>query len=455
MMLSTLEQAGVGRVLNRDCEFTSLSTDTRNITPGQLFVALVGDNFDAHAMLEKAQEKGACALVVMREMAIDLPQLIVADTTRALGAIGAVFRHAFIGKVVALTGSSGKTTVKGMLHEVLSRAGGCVSTQGNYNNHIGVPLTLARLENNAAYAVVEAGTNHPGEIAYLSQLISPDVAMLTSIMPAHIGHFGRLSAIAEEKAEIFTDAASTVVVNLDMPYLDVIAPKLNGKRVIGFSMNATQGKALPFELQKVIAPTEIRTDELGRVAFTVPLSSGLVDAQLAVFGRHNIANALAAVAAADSLGVAPEVIVEGLQAYQPDAGRMQYVAGIRGARIINDTYNANPGSMKAAIDFLADFSNSILVCGDIGELGEATLALHEEVGAYAKEKEISQVFSVGEHSAAITRAFGSSGTHFENKDALLDALLPKIQQDSVVLVKGSRAAAMETVVEALSASGGN
>ncbi len=455
MKLSALQNAGIGRLVNGDCECVSLSTDTRHLFAGQLFVALVGERFDAHTMLEQAKDKGACALVVEREVDISIPQLVVDNTTIALGAIGAFIRKTFQGKVVALTGSSGKTTVKGMLHQILARAGGCISTQGNYNNHIGVPLTLARLESSASFAVVEAGTNHPGEIAYLSQLIAPDVAMLTSIMPAHIGHFGRLSAIAEEKSEIFTASADPVVVNLDAPHLDVVAPKLRGKHVVGFSMAAALSEAYPFQIEKIITPSNIRSDELGRVGFSVPLNGKALDVQLALFGRHNIANALAAIAAADILNVPHDVIIEGLQAYAPEVGRMQYIPGCRGAHIINDSYNANPGSMKAAIDFLADFPSSILVCGDIGELGEATVALHEEVGAYAKEKKVSQVFSVGEYSEAVTRAYGSTHTHFKNKDALLSGLLPEIQEGSVVLVKGSRAAGMETVVEALCATGGN
>ncbi len=454
-----LAEKNIGRLVGNDCEFARLNTDTRSIEEGDLFVALKGERFDAHEMLGQAAEKGACALVVEHEASLKLPQLVVDNTTAALGGIAAQYRQQFSGKVVAITGSCGKTTVKGMLDAICSEAGACMSTRGNFNNHIGVPLTLSRLNTSFDFAVVEAGTSNPGEIGYLTELIQPDVAVVTNVMPAHLGGFGSLSAVAREKSAIYGGEKSDAiaVVNLDDKNLDILSAHLSGRRVIGFTLNDSAAPEA-LRLNGCVSLVNASVNALGCYSFVAKYGSdgaeeNKVSISLPLIGMHNLANALAAIATAIAIGISVDHIKTGLEKFTGEAGRMQVKRGINGATVIDDSYNANPGSVKAAIDAVAGWEESILVCGDMAELGEDSQRLHQEVGEYAKSKKIKTVMTVGVESEALSKAF-DGGVHFSNKVALEEVLKPHLNEKSLVLIKGSRSAAMETVVRTITELGG-
>ncbi len=454
MKLSSLVEKEIGRLIGPDCEFALLSTDTRSIKNGELFVALKGDNFDAHDMIEVANEYGACALVVERELETSLPQLIVDNTTHALGDISAEYRKAFNGKVIAITGSSGKTTVKGMLESICSEAGNCLATHGNFNNYIGVPLTLARLNNSFDYAVIEAGTSNAGEIQYLTGLIQPHVAIITNVQPAHISGFGSLRAVAVEKTAIYggDKGKSIAIVNLDDENIRAFDSQLDSRQVIGFTIQDRVPDTSGLALNGSVYVSRSSVDDMGRASFLANIDDQELEVSLAVLGTHNVANALSAIAAAKAVGIELADIKRGLECFTGAPGRMQVSTGINGMTLVNDTYNANPGSVKAAIDFLGGFDQSVLVCGDMGELGNDSESFHKEIGRYAKSKKVKKVFTVGKTSIDISNSFGD-GEHFSSKAALIEALLPLMNNKSIVLVKGSRSSTMETVVHALSAEG--
>lgn len=452
MNLAFLESRGIGRLMGNDCEFDSLSIDTRTLRPGQLFVALRGKNFDAHKFIDQAKYKGACGLVLEEEQDIDLPMLVVADSVQALGSIASLNRKDFDGTVIAVTGSCGKTTVKEMLRNICNRVGACVATRGNLNNHIGVPLTLMALRKSCEFAVVEAGTSGIGEISYLADMIQPDVSLITNIMPAHLEGFGSLEAIALEKSSIYGEEQSSTlaVVNLDDAQVDVMLNKIGSKRFVGFTLKKYQ--ELSVNLAKscdVISIEDHWADRLGRMRFSVKIGSGLINIALAVIGSHNLQNALAAAATAWAAGVDTIHIKSGLETFSGVHGRMQILPLASGAIVVNDTYNANPGSMKAAIDYLATQKNTLLICGDMAELGENSSELHAEVGRYAKGKGIKQLFSIGDSAESISEAFGRSALHFKNRADLAKKLKVSIRNDSVILVKGSRCAKMETLIDDL------
>lgn len=455
MKLSTLANKHIGSLIGSDVDFHRLSTDTRTIEKGDVFVALKGERFDAHKLVQEAAEKGASALVIEtsgqgQAATIDLPKLLVSDSTKALGKIAHEFRMAFEAPVVAITGSCGKTTVKEMLHSVLSEAGNCLSTQGNYNNHIGVPLTLARLNNNYDFAVVEAGTSGVNEIAYLTALIQPNIALVTNVQPAHLEGFGSIQAVAKEKSDIYgtPDSHSVAIVNLDDPNIEILARNLAGRKVFGFTTSESINADYPFELADVVCLKTSSVDAQGRVSFNAVAGDENFHVNLNVLGPHNIRNALAVIAIAQVLDLSKSAVENGLNAFSGTPGRMQLKQGVNQSLIVDDSYNANPGSMKAAVDYLAQFDHAILVCGDMGELGDDEERLHREVGEYAHQKNIGAVYSVGKLSEGISKVV-EKGFHFATQEALIEAIQPELHEGVVVLVKGSRSAAMENVVQAL------
>ncbi|MFT5083024.1 MAG: UDP-N-acetylmuramoyl-tripeptide--D-alanyl-D-alanine ligase [Lentisphaeria bacterium] len=456
MKLSDLQSAGVGICRGGDCEFSTLSTDTRTLQVNDLFVAISGEHFDAHDYAILAKEKGVCGLVVERALNVALPQLVVKDSIVALGEIAAIVRHEFTGQVLAITGSCGKTSVKAMLKNICDEAGTCIATQGNFNNHIGVPLTLLRLTQEADFAVIEAGTSGVGEISYLTRLIKPDVALVNNVMPAHVEGFGTVEAIAREKSAIYgtSQNLSIPVVNLDDAHLNILLGDLGARKVVGFTSRA-ELESLPINCEQVITlvrAAEVTADALGRCEFLLVVGEASCRIQLGVLGRHSLNNALAAATCAYVMGVGFCEIKRGLESFTGENGRMQVLCGINGATIIDDSYNANPGSMKAAIDVLAGNPNSILVSGDMAELGGHSAAFHKELGVYAKTKGIGRVYTVGKDSRGISSGFGSEDNHCENKDDLIKRLISTINEISCVLVKGSRSAKMETVVKALTSN---
>ena len=426
--------------------YERICTDSRKLKAGDLFIALKGDNFDAHDFLGQALDIGASAAVVERfHPEIKLPQIVVANTVTALGALGAQWRKQFAGKVIAVTGSSGKTTVKGFLQSILAEQGSVHATPGNWNNHIGTPLTLFGL-GDQEFGVIEIGTSHPGEIADLAQMVKPHVALVNNVMPAHIEGFGSVDAIAREKSAIyrFLKDTDTAVINADDAYADFMAGQTT------FCHQLTFGMSQEGNPQFTISAANGELNQNGCYGFRLSVGGEEQFVQLSVPGAHNVQNALAAASCAYAVGASIENIVSGLRGYLGSPGRMQIKTAIGGAMVVDDSYNANPGSVKAAIDYLASVQGTaILVFGDMGELGDLVDQAHREVGEYAKSKHIDALYSVGPKSALAAEAMGKQGYAFSDQCALVKALKLAIKNDVTVLVKGSRSARMEQVVNAL------
>ncbi|RUM93901.1 MAG: UDP-N-acetylmuramoyl-tripeptide--D-alanyl-D-alanine ligase [Thiothrix sp.] len=421
-----------------DAWVDSVSTDTRKPVDGSLFFALQGPNFDAHEVLGKSPDIHPAGLVVSRPVEHPAPQIVVNDTRVALGGLAAAWRQRFTGRVVALTGSNGKTTVKEMLAAIFAVEGPVLSTEGNLNNNIGVPLTLLRLRPQHLLAVIEMGANHSGEIAYLSDITRPNIALLNNAAAAHLEGFGDIEGVAHSKGEIFSGLCQSgvAVINADDDYCDYWVSLNLGRRRILFGSDSRANVRLVST-----SPVEI-------------LSGGVVyPVDLQLEGEHNAYNAMAAWAVATAVGIQPEIIQRGLASMRPVKGRLQSIEGYQGATVIDDSYNANPASLQAGIKVLAAKPGKrILVLGDMAELGANAVAIHAEIGTQAARAGIERLMSVGVFAHAAVEAFGNGGRHFQQIDDLLVEARELLDKDTVVLVKGSRAARMERVVEYLSGS---
>jgi len=462
MKLSQLAERVNGDLLGKDCLFEKISTDTRHLEPGDAFLALRGKNFDGHNYALQALEKGACAVIVEKACGSEsASQLIVNDACKTLGQAGAIKREQFFAPVIAITGSSGKTTVKGMLSSILSCHGRVLATRGNFNNHIGVPLTLLGLAADYQYAVVEAGTSGSGEIAYLSDLIQPEVALVNNVMPAHMEGFGSEQRIAEEKSALYTgNRLHTGVVNLQDKFATLFMDKLSTKDIMGYAL-ACDEVELRSCRQLMVPPVTASViallgnkDACSRYSFTLLSGERFMAGSLNVPGVHNVKNAVAAAACALAVNISLETIVAGLAAFKGDNGRMQLKPSDRCRVLVDDSYNANPGSMKAAISYLSDFSSAVLIAGDMAELGASAEAEHFAVGQYARRSGIRKVFAVGNLSAALAKGFGDGAHWFEDQPCLLESLKGQDLRSSEVLVKGSRSSKMENIVRQLQKSEG-
>ncbi|GGJ00701.1 UDP-N-acetylmuramoyl-tripeptide--D-alanyl-D-alanine ligase [Halopseudomonas pertucinogena] len=443
MFLSTLVGPLSATLHGSDVAFDSVSIDARRVLAGGLFVALAGSRVDGHDFIAQARANGAAAAMVERLVEDPLPQLLVADCQAALGQLGALNRAGFRQPLVAITGSSGKTTVKEMLAAILRQCGAVLATRGNLNNELGVPLTLLELSHKHQYAVVEMGAGAIGDISYSMGLARPDVSVLTNAGVAHIGRFGSEQAIAQAKGEIFAGLgeAGQAVVNLDSPWLEDWRALIGSRRTWSFSLTNPAAS---------LRAAHIRLDERGCPAFLLHSPIGEIEIQLNLLGEHNVANALAAAAAALALGVSLKAIQAGLAALQPVAGRGKTLAGRHGAHIIDDCYNANPASVRAAIDVLAALTGRrVLVLGDMGELGDSEQQAHREIGEYARDRGLDALYATGPLSALAAEAFGAEGRSFDSRSALAAALKTELDPSVRVLVKGSRSAGMEEVVAAL------
>ena len=450
MRLSIAAQALQGRLEGDDVAFSSVSTDTRSLQPGDLFVALQGPHFDAHDFVARAAAQGAVAAVVQHPVAVPLPQLVVEDTRLALGHLASLWRDQFTIPVVAVTGSNGKTTVKEMVAAILRVRGAGLVTRGNLNNDIGVPLTLLRLQDHHPYAVVEMGANHPGEIDYLSRLTRPSVAIITNVAPAHLEGFGDITGVARAKGEIFNGLGDdgVAILNNDDPRIGL------------WEIMVAQRPRFTFAIRNEadFRATDLQVNAQCGCCFLMHTPDGPVAMSLRLSGRHNVMNALAASAAAHALGVARDDIKTALEAMTPVSGRLELKEGVGNVRVIDDTYNANPGSVRAALEVLAAAGSeggTVLVLGDMGELGNAAQALHVQVGRQARVVGIDRVYAVGEQACITAGAFGKGATHYNTQDELITALCRDIsdgafaQSRLTILVKGSRSMHMEHVVEAL------
>lgn len=434
------------RLHGEDVSFTKICTDTRKLAEGELFIALKGERFDAHDFIKDAVAANVCACVVERFFPeFPITQLVVSDTTKALGQIAAMNRLAFTGPVLAITGSSGKTTVKAMLASVLGEVGSVLATTGNLNNHIGVPLTLLELSEQHEFAVIEMGASGPGEIAYSCSLAKPQIAMINNVMPAHIEGFGSLEGVAHAKGEIYQylDAEDVAVVNRDDLLASLYADRLKAKV---FWVSLTDSNADCFAEQIKLA--------LGETEFTLNLEGQAITVRLHALGEHNVKNALMAAAMAYVAGASLEQIATGLEKFSPVNGRLKSFVGVNNARVIDDSYNANPGSVRAAIDVLAALPGTrTLVLGDLGELGPDAAHLHQELGVYAKEKGLDQLLTLGVLSACASKKFGESAIHFAARESLIEFIEQQANKNTTYLIKGSRSAKMDLVVSALCQSG--
>lgn len=421
---------------------SSVVTDSRKIEPGCLFIALRGPNFDGHDFVARAQELGAVAALVEAPVVNGLPQLVYPDTRLALGLLAGAHRRTWQGSVVAVTGNSGKTTVKEMCAALLAPLGDVLATQGNLNNDFGAPLTLLRLRSHHQVAVIELGANHLGEIAWTAPLAQPDIAIITNVTGAHVGEFGGMGQIAQAKSELLAGLGvhGTAVLNRDDHYFPFWAARAAPQRVVSFG----------FHTQADVSASALSCDPQGRYAFTLMQHGhALGQVRLPLLGKHNVSNALAAAAAALALGVSAEQIITRLQSLQALAGRLTVMSGWRGVTVLDDTYNANPGAVKAALDTLASFPPPRwCALGAMGELGKESAALHADIGRYAAAIGIDELLTLGDAARAASEAFGR-GLHFNDHEALMRHVTNTLPPDTTLLVKGSRSAGMEHVVNAL------
>ena len=445
--LAFVAQATGGRLVGADRLIDAVATDTRALPDGNaLFIALAGENFDGHDHVRAAIDGGCVAALVARELDINAPQVVVADTAHALAAFAAAVQRLRDTRVLAITGSNGKTTVKTLLLSILQQLGGAYANPGNRNNEIGLPLAVLAAPDDARFAVYEMGAGKPGDIAYLTAIAHPHVALVNNIAPAHLERMGSLLGVAQTKGAIYDalPADGVAVVNADDSFALHFIERAHGRRVSRFGIDASAD----------IGAREIRADADGS-RFVLVSPQGEVEVTLPMPGRHNVRNALAAAAMAMAVGADLAQVRAGLEAVQPVAGRLVAHALRIGAVLVDDSYNANPGSLAAGIDTLVatcgsnDGDEAWLVLGDMRELGADEAELHAQAGYRAKAAGVSRLFALGELSAHAATAFGAGGALFDSHAALADALAASLRPGVRVLVKGSRGSAMDRIVKAL------
>lgn len=433
-----------GTLKGADRTYTGVSTDTRTLKAGELFVALRGPRFNANDFVAAAATAGAAGAVVDTPVASMLPQILVEDTQAALSQSAAAWRSRFSMPVVGVAGSNGKTTTKEMISAILERSGTTLATRGNLNNHIGVPLTLHRLDASQRYAVVEIGANRAGEVADLVKLARPDVGLITNAGAEHLEGFGSMEGVARAEGEMVAglEPSATAVINADDEFAALWRGMARGKVSTFGVANAADFSA-----------RDIRTaiDATGFVTrFELRAPAGIAQIELHLAGAHNVLNSLCAAAAATAAGASLDDVRSGLATMRPVPGRLQFKTAPSGAWIVDDSYNANPSSMKAGIEVLASVdARRWMVMGDMGELGDFADASHQEIGRYARDHHIDRLFATGKLSALAVEAFGSGGEWFADTEALSRAVNAELTREVCVLVKGSRSNRLERVVEAL------
>lgn len=438
-----------GTLEGDDLIITHVSTDTRDIVAGSLFIALVGPNFNGHVFANEARQKGAVAIVASEPVDAHLPVIMVADTKAALGTLGAFVKERVAPKTVGITGSSGKTTVKEMVTAILQESGSVLSTQGNFNNDIGVPLTLLRLEEQHEYAVIEMGANHLGEIAYTTGLVKPDVATIVNAAASHLEGFGSLFGVARAKSEIFKGLAKdgTAILNYDSQFYDFWLGKLDNEFIYSFSLDTPAGAGADYTASQVGLAFN------GCAHFIMQTPMGEMNIELTIPGMHNVSNALLAAGLAINVGASLENVRDGLSKMQHVKGRLDVKQLSEQVRLLDDSYNANVASVTAAIKLLSSYQGRrVLVLGDMAELGDKAKHYHEEVGALAKNEGIDILYTLGQLSQSASEVYGQAGQHFHDIDLLIEELyqeLTPLHDDITILVKGSRSSRMDRVVTAL------
>jgi UDP-N-acetylmuramoyl-tripeptide--D-alanyl-D-alanine ligase len=461
--MTTMTLSNISKKLNAehrgdDRSFQFVSTDSRTIKPGELFIALVGPNFDGHDYIDAARERGAVAAIVQRPVDVDMPLLQVKNTQAALTSLASLRRSQVNIPIVAITGSCGKTTTKTMIATILARAGSVLATEGTLNNDIGVPLTLLRLTEQHQFGVIELGANHAGEIAAIAALARPSIAVITNAAPVHLEGFKSLDGVARAKGEIYEalDDEGIAIVNADDAYASFWQKLIGNRKCITFgsinvaraSLRGTREARSTFKAD--VCAKDLSLDAQGFPQFTLQTKQGSVPIHLSVLGQHNVSNALAAATVALQLGISLADIAEGLSSMEPVAKRLIRKQGRRGAIILDDTYNANPTSFKAALELLMQSSGEkILVVGDMAELGVDAEKYHRELGLLARKLGVQRFYAVGTLSKCAVTAFGENGWHFDDQQDLINTVQNSLHSNMTVLVKGSRSAKMENVVAML------
>ena len=441
-----------GEECSDEVTFSGVSIDSRKLEPGELFVAIEGPNFDGHDFVDVAHQRGAAAAMVSKSVECSIPKLQVANTRKALSSLSKGWRQRYSSPLVALTGSNGKTTVKEMLAAILGQHHRVLVTKGNLNNNLGVPLTLLRLSDLDDYAVIELGANHLTEIESLSLLAEPDVALITNIGVAHLEGFGSIDGIAQAKSEIFRGLKKDgiALLNRDDKYYEYMAEQANDYRQISFGGS----QYADIRLQKDSLTSSL-DENAWKTYFDVATPQGDMNIQLSLAGRHNVQNALAAIAVAVALEIPLADITSGLALMSPVSGRMQVRKGIGEWSVVDDTYNANPVSLNAALEMLSTLSGAkIVVMGDMAELGDEAVALHEQAGRIAREHGIDKLYGVGPLCVNTVKAFGAGAKHYDSQLELINDLITDLHsvctcQANTILVKGSRGAGMERIVASL------
>ena len=430
-----------GHVHGGDASIAGVANDTRLLMPGMLYVALRGERLDGHAYLAQAKAAGAvAALVAQADAAIDLPQLIVADPLLALGDLARLHRGRMSARVAGITGSNGKTTVKTLTASILSRVGPCHANAGNRNNEVGLPLAVLDLEAAHEFAVFEMGAGKPGDIAYLAAIAQPQVGLVNNVAPAHLERLGSTDGVAETKGAVYEvlPADGVAIINADDPFADAFVRRVSARRILRFRIDADAD----------VRAKVLSVGEQCRFRLIAPCGEGEI--VLPLPGAHNISNALAAASIACAFDAPFDAIRVGLESVSGVAGRLRLLRQPGGYSLIDDTYNANPASVGAAIRTLVSLPGEPwLVLGDMGELGPQAEALHAQIGTFARDAGLSRLFTLGTLSRAASAAFGTGAQHFEQRDALVSALRSALEPGVVCLIKGSRSAGMERVLAAL------
>lgn len=448
--MTTIHLSKIAEQLNAELQgegavMTGSKIDSRQIENGDLFVALSGENMDGHDFIEQARLAGASGALVNRYIANELPQIVVEDVTKAYGAIARLWRENSHAKVVAVTGSNGKTTLKEMISSILAQCGNVLATKGNLNNNLGVPLTLTRLNDSYDYAVIEMGANHSGEIATLVAMAEPDVAVINNVGAAHLEGFGSLQGVAEAKGEIYAGlkADGIGVINADMPYGDLWKHMLGARQRISFGLQQPADiAALDLQLSITGCHFMVRLDDVCHF-IVLPLP-----------GIHNVSNALAAIAVCSALNIEPEAIVKGLAAIKAVPHRLQLREAVNNALVIDDTYNANPGSFRQALHTLMQFPGEHwLVLGDFGELGPESTTIHQQLGRDALAAGVKRLFTIGQQSQLASAEFADNAQHFNELSELEAELKNALNKDVACLIKGSRFMKLDKLADALAVGG--
>ena len=455
LRLSELQSIMPAHLHGGDVTFSAVSTDSRAISAGELFVALQGENFDGNQFAAKAVSHGACGIVVDQfQSDLNVPQLQVKDTEKALGWLGYLNRKQSQAVVVALTGSQGKTSVKEMTQRILSEEFSTHYTKGNLNNKVGAPLSLLAMQKHHERAVIELGANSAGEIAWTAMLTDPDVVLINNASETHLEGFGSLLGVIEAKGEIIDSAESTkvVVLNADDPSVEVWKTRAGQRKVVLFSIDESKADSVDYLATQLACSS-------GECRFVLQGPDGLeLSCVLPLPGHHNVANAVAAASLALSAGASARSVQSGLSKMQAVMGRLDFMPGVGGSTLIDDSYNASPNSFKAAIDVLVSSAKekaqqSVLIMGDMAEMGNEADSAHRSVGEYAKAAGVVEIWATGELSKHAVDHFGSDGQWFDNQEALIGFARNSLDTQKVALVKGSRSAAMDTVVAALKTEG--